>query len=157
MHRPPTINPPTASNQYTISPASRTDVEQSIVNTHLVNAYMNEGILWTIFRGCLWLEDDSIRKCSVPEGPSSNKSFYLSCIVCVPFLHMQSLTESSTILGGVHCYGFYAMDEKTEMDRSLRTVWSPHSLVNGIDGTQSSPSFGPTHPPPLNVGESGML
>lgn len=37
---------------------------------------------------------------------------------------MQSLTESSTILGGVHCYGFHAMDEKTEMDRILRTGWS---------------------------------
>ena len=100
------------------------------------------------------MEDESRRKGSVPEGPSSNKSFYLLCIVCMPFFHMQSLTESSTILGGVHCYSFHAMDEKTEMDRSLRTGWS--HTVDGIDGTQPSPSFGPTDPPPLNVGESGM-
>ena len=65
----------------------------------------------------------------MPEGPSSNKSFYLKsfyllCIVCVPFLHMQSLTESSTIPGGIHCCRFHAMDEKTEMDRSFRTGWS---------------------------------
>ena len=97
------------------------------------------------------MEDESRRKGSVPEGPSSNKSFYLLCIVCMPFFHMQSLTESSTILGGVHCYSFHAMDEKTEMNRSLRTGWS-HTVIL----VMAVCPLAPTDPPPLNVGESGM-